>query len=263
MPRIICPNCGKTINLENRREVDFQLIKKATYKRPCTFTELLHITKLPRKTLSLRIKQLCDMGALIKRNRLYCANGMHGIKNAGFTRCSRFFDDTKIKTCGMLLIFILLFSVSGYVLALMTTGPEKLENLKPTILGNFTVLLNVNEVTDLWAWQVVIKFDSSELTVLSVSSGEFFKVGEEFPDILWDAYSDRLLIGNTMYPGETAKSGSGTLAIIVFGYFVEDYRPPEIVSRSFDAFETYLIDSKGSRIIVDSDTDPFVLIPGQ
>ena len=50
MPRIMCPNCGLTISLEERRNLDFNLIKDATRKKPTSFTKLLHITKLPRKT---------------------------------------------------------------------------------------------------------------------------------------------------------------------------------------------------------------------
>jgi PKD repeat protein len=65
-PQITCPHCGNTINLENRREVDFEKIMYALDKSPKTFTELLAITSLPRKTLSIRLKELCSSGSIIK-----------------------------------------------------------------------------------------------------------------------------------------------------------------------------------------------------
>ncbi len=65
-PQITCPRCGSTINLENRKEVDFKKIMYALNKSPKTFTELLAITNLPRKTLSLRLKDLCSSGSIVK-----------------------------------------------------------------------------------------------------------------------------------------------------------------------------------------------------
>jgi len=65
-PQITCPHCGNTINLENRKEVDFEKIMHALGKSPKTFTELLTMTNLPRKTLNLRLKELCASGAIMK-----------------------------------------------------------------------------------------------------------------------------------------------------------------------------------------------------
>lgn len=65
-PQITCPHCGNTINLENRKGVDFEKITYALSKSPKTFTELLAITNLPRKTLSLRLKDLCTSGSIVK-----------------------------------------------------------------------------------------------------------------------------------------------------------------------------------------------------
>jgi PKD repeat protein len=52
--------------LENRKEVDFEKIMHALGKSPRTFTELLTMTNLPRKTLSLRLKDLCASGSIMK-----------------------------------------------------------------------------------------------------------------------------------------------------------------------------------------------------
>ena len=66
MPKIRCPNCGTTIDLENRRKIDFSLILNALRKNPKTFTDLLHLTGLPRKTLSMRLKDLCNSKVIDK-----------------------------------------------------------------------------------------------------------------------------------------------------------------------------------------------------
>ncbi|MEM2103049.1 MAG: PKD domain-containing protein, partial [Candidatus Bathyarchaeia archaeon] len=65
-PQITCPHCGNTINLENRKEVDYDKILCALNKSPKTFSELLMITDLPRKTLSIRLKDLCSAGTIVK-----------------------------------------------------------------------------------------------------------------------------------------------------------------------------------------------------
>jgi PKD repeat protein len=65
-PQITCPHCGNTINLENRKEVDYEKILTALNSSPRTFSQLLEITDLPRKTLSIRLKNLCDGGTIIK-----------------------------------------------------------------------------------------------------------------------------------------------------------------------------------------------------
>ena len=67
-PQIRCPNCGITINLKNRKKVDIDLIERAV-KKPRSFTELLRITNFPRKTLALRLKDLCSHGLLLKMKR--------------------------------------------------------------------------------------------------------------------------------------------------------------------------------------------------
>ncbi|HML01889.1 MAG TPA: PKD domain-containing protein [Candidatus Bathyarchaeia archaeon] len=86
-PQITCPYCGNTIGLENRKEVDFQKIIDALGKSPRTFTELLAMTNLPRKTLSLRLKELSASGSITKDGgyhlnpSIVSANRVFGKKN--------------------------------------------------------------------------------------------------------------------------------------------------------------------------------------
>jgi len=86
-PQITCPYCGNTIGLENRKEVDFEKIMHALGKSQRTFTELLTMTSLPRKTLSIRLKELCASGSITKDGGYHLspsiapANGIFTKKN--------------------------------------------------------------------------------------------------------------------------------------------------------------------------------------
>ena len=251
MPKITCPNCGITINLENRRKIDFDLIIKATRKRPRTFTELLHITKLPRKTLSLRLKELCNNGFLVKDEHLYKANGNVPIVNSsGF---SRIFHNKRMRTGLILLLLLISFSASGYVMANFFPLPSiKKINHKPEVIGSFPMTLVVNNVEDLYAWQVAIFYNQSQLKVLEITPGGF--VGGDYPFFMnsTDSFKDLLLLAGTLYGDTPGKNGSGTLAIITFGYFARDYCMPQIDPSAL--FGTYLMDSHGSYIPIEDST---------
>ena len=250
----MCPNCGMTINLQNRKEVDFKLIKRAAKKKPRTFTELLHITKLSRKTLSLRLKELCSAGILVKKDGTYKLNGAFEVKDndRGFlTEFSRIFDNRKMKISLMLIAFLLGSSVSGYVFATLLVQqqfPQKQAK------GHVIMSVNVTDVKDLYAWQVVISFNSNELEVADITSEKF--VGIEYPLFVnaTDIGEGVLLLGGSLFgrvPGKNV-SDSRRLATIVFEYFVDEYEYPVIIPK-IGRFETQLWDSKG-YVISDSNS---------
>jgi hypothetical protein len=247
-----------TINLENRREIDFGLIKNATGKHPRTFTELLHITKLSRKTLNLRLHELCTEGVLIKDDGGYRLNGSLQIEDKGKDFVKGFlngFHNKKLRTGLMLVALMISFSTSGYVLAKFLTPPQRqyIETRDPAILGNFTMSLCIHNVKDLYAWQAVIIFNSSELKVLEVLPGDF--LGAEYPFFVsaTDVVDDGLLIGGTLCGNASGKDGNGTLATIIFGYFTKNYdTPPKIVPE--EVFKTLFLDSQGQPIPIKDST---------
>jgi len=253
MPKITCPNCGITINLENRRKIDFDLIIKATRKRPRTFTELLHITKLPRKTLSLRLKELCGNGYLVKSEHLYRANGnlSFGDSVSTLNKFSREFHNKRTRTGLMLVLLLVSFSVSGYVLANFFPLPSpKKVNQEPAVIGKFTMNLDVNNVTDLYGWQVSIVYNQTQLKVLNITQGNLksYPFGLSQTDL-----KDELLLGGTLALGPVSgKNCSGTLAVITFGYFTEDYCIPQIDPSAL--FGTYLLNSHGYPIPIKNST---------
>jgi len=249
MPQITCPNCGMTINLEKRREVDFTLIRHATDRRPRTFTELLRITKLSRKTLNLRLKELCAEGFLMKEEGMYKSNGKFEYGNNGgnlVKSLSRVFDDKRLRT-GLLLIALLTsFSVSGYVLAnIVAPVTDVRPYVEPVPLGAFTMALDVSNVSDLYGWQVAIVFNATQMKVMAAKAGEFMKV--EYPFFESSTIKSPSLFFGTLEGNVAGKSGSGTLATIVFEYYVNNYELPSMVS-SMAGFDTWLKDSTGADI---------------
>jgi hypothetical protein len=259
-----------TINLEKRKEIDFALIKDAAEKQPRTFTELLHLTNLPRKTLSLRLKELCVKGILSKDSGHYALNGNHYPENTknfmkGFQRA---IYDKRIKTCLMLIAFLISFSASGYVLASLMIPKEvpKETPQEPLILGNFTMTLDITNVKDLYSWQVVITFNPNKLKVLDVIPGGFLGAmpasnaildETNFSEGLFCNVSDikegMLLLCGTLVGEVPGKDGSGRLAIIVFGYFTQEYQKPRIAMEE-GGFDTWLRSSDLSFISIENST---------
>jgi hypothetical protein len=252
MPQVMCPNCGMTINLENRKEIDVNLIKNAAKNRPRTFTELLRITRLPRKTLSFRLKELCATGVIVKKKGVYEVNGggSQFVRDArkSTEKLSKMLYDRRVRTGLMFVALLLSFSVSGYVLAMLFTPPQSAEKFQePAIIGNIAVTLDVNNVKNLYAWQAIITYNSSESKVIEIIPGKF--LGVEYPFFLnaSDIFENVLLLGGSLYGETPAGSGSGRLATIIFGYFVDGYEEPKIV-LSEKHLKTYLLDSEGSVI---------------
>jgi hypothetical protein len=150
------------------------------------------------------------------------------------------------------------FSVSGYVLATFFAAPPE-ENIikKPIIIGNFTMSLEVNNVDDLYGWQVAIFYNSSQLEILEIIPGNF--VGTNFPLFTnsTDSLKDLLLLAGCKIGNVAGESGSGRLATLVFGYFTEEYNDPIIVPKKSSErvfFETLLLNSEGQPIPINENT---------
>jgi hypothetical protein len=257
MPQIMCPNCGMTINLENRKKIDQDLIMSAVKKKPRTFTELLHITKLSRKTLSFRLKELCVDSAIVKQADMYRLNGVSGFENNRSNLAKGFSDvlhDRRIRTGLMLIALLTCSSVSGYVFATFL-APKEEPYQGPVIIGNFTMALDIHNVEDLYGWQAAIFYNQSQLTVLKIAPESFVGMIGEYP--LFVSSTDNgnlLLIAGSLFGDVHGNSGSGRLATVVFGYFTKSYDEPKITLRDPNDFETLLLNSNGQSIPVNEST---------
>jgi hypothetical protein len=249
MPQVRCPNCGTTINLETRKETDFNLIINALHKNPKTFTQLLNYTRLPRKTLSLRLKELCDRGVIIKDGGYHLSES-YPIKKLWGEKVSTLYMDVKNSLLntrkGALLILILLcvgfpVAVKAYQMLNIKSQEPSSQQQAPQYIGTVSFAINIYGAVDLHAWEVYIHFDPKDLGVIDCAEGDFLKKAlnlNDPPTVFCNAsddpkHPDIVALGGTLV-GDIATSGDGTLAIITFGIIHEDYKPPEIVK-----FELY------------------------
>ena len=232
VPQVTCPNCGTTINLENRKEIDLDMIRNAARRQPKTFTELLHITKLSRKTLSLRLKELCESGMLIKNEGVYKLNG---VSEFGSTRrvmsngLSKVLNDRRMRTGLMLIAFLLCSSATGYVLATFIMPPRDAgETPPPVVIGYFAMSLEVENAKNLAGWQAWIGFDMNKMEVVGVTRGSIFG-GATYYNAS-NPYGNELTIGGVVYEPVEGISGDGSLAIVTFGYYVAEYELPTLLA---------------------------------
>jgi len=257
MPRIRCPNCGTSINLETRRELDYKMILKGMQRGSQTFTDLLKLTGLPRKTLSLRLTALCDSGVVVKDGG-YCLNEsmqpekwgkiLNLTENKLLTKSSFF---TKRSMLLMLMLLVIGVPIAANVAAMLfSSPPPSPPSAVPQYIGTFNAHVKVYNVTDLFAWEAVIYANSSELIVIDAVEGNFLKSSAPqgttflFADEMTNPHTPNIvLIGDSLLGMDVpGVSGTGTLAIITFGYKSEHYAPPKIIF-DHNVHETVFLDS--------------------
>ena len=250
MPQIRCPNCGMTINLKKRKDLDVRMITEALKQGSKTFTDLLKITGLPRKTLNLRLKELCQNGILIKAEKGYKLNEFSDLRK-GFRRSfGKLVENQRFKIVALLVLFIVGFPAFSYAMVALYSSTPTTPPM-PKLLGSFTVVVEVNDVKDLYCWQVLIGFNESELTVLKTMNGTLAEIFVNASDIGEGA----LLLGGT-FKGKVSGvdvNGSSSLAFITFGYYVENPVRPKIVMKGF-GHETFLLDSRLAEIPITEST---------
>jgi len=239
--------------LENRKEIDVNMIAKAVQKGEKSFTDLLHVTQLPRKTLSLRLKELCGNGTIVKADGLYRLNGNYKMTHKGMGFAERFsaqFTDRR-RAAILLLVFLIGFPISAQVFATLfmyrASEPPPIVQ-EPTVLGNFTAVIEAQNVDELYTWQCVIVFNSSKLKVLDVKPGGFLGVDPPLFANATDLDPNIVALGGSLKGDDLPRSGNGLLATIIFGYFETDYENemPEVVS-AWKYLKTYWIDAEGNE----------------
>lgn len=244
-PQIRCPNCGITINSENRRKTDLGLIVRAVQKKPRSFTDLLKITELPRKTLSLRLKELMGMDVLTK-NGLYYFN-----EEANCTKeLMQVQKNPIVIRRKMLLAFVVLaIMVPAGLQAYALFQPKVDTPPPPTIKGYFTAHVLVEDVTDLYGWSAVIEYDTDNTRWVEIMPGSVDThryVNNSFPEI------GVLLVGGLIQYGQNqGVTGSDlTLVSIKFGYYSEDFVDP-ILLDEYVPHKTTLLNSDNEKIPIE------------
>ena len=254
MPQIRCPNCGTSINLEMRKKTDLNLIVQSLQKGPKTFTQLLKITRLPRKTLSLRLKELINSKIIIKDGD-YRLNGSLSPGTLGGIKLKKVFPNSRKNTMLMLLMLCIGFLLAqAYAKYMVAPSIEPTEPTKPIIIETFDIDIVVDNISDLYAWQLKIVFDPEVMIVTNIVEGPFLEDGEAntlflaATKIVEDIFSNdtlnthnpfmiimndetclnRVVLGGTLIGEASGVSGRGVLATITFGVIEEGSRDLQI-----------------------------------
>lgn len=251
MPQVRCPNCGNLINLETRKKTDFDLVLSSLRSGPQTFTQLLHKTNLPRKTLSLRLKELTDRGTIFKDNGYHLSGSSETIPvrsyvKRGYRLGSKIHRFIKENPNGNRDAFI-----TGAFFAFVLLGPllfcypfgayvhqVHAFNVTCPAGSEFSLSISIHDADDLCAWQGKIKFDPNVFVVTNVLAGNFLSdnslvinatdglVSNE-PQSLESVLvfsteidSGTVLIGGSLLGNVRGKSGDGILATVVFNVAV-------------------------------------------
>jgi hypothetical protein len=109
--------------------------------------------------------------------------------------------------------------------------------------------LYVNNVNDLYSYQAAIVFNTTQLSVVNASAGNFLSMQSAPPyfEYSTDSAQGLVLVSGSLEGNIGGKSGSGALATIVFEYYVNGYDLPRIVSQDA-GYGTWLEDSTLSNI---------------
>ncbi|MHA1827700.1 MAG: hypothetical protein ACTSX6_03525, partial [Candidatus Heimdallarchaeaceae archaeon] len=184
------------------------------------------MTGLPRKTLSLRLTELNKEGVIFK-DKLYHLNKQNVIQFESKLPKIRFLENKR--TIALLLfLMITLSTTTGFVLA-MFSQPSRTE---PEPIRCVTTVIKVNNVTDVYGWQVGLRFNTSNMKVISISPGSFLtkqgfnyrmddadpnyiETGTFFAFNLIPPENNILVIGQSLLKEESGASGSGDLVVVV------------------------------------------------
>jgi len=242
-------------------------------KGPKTFTDLLHSTRLPRKTLSLRLIELRQSGIIVK-DKEYRLNGSPPPSYSRGEIEKLFAFDNKRKILMLALILCISIPVGTYAFATYVAPPPPetpSEPPPPQYYGVLVVDLKIQDVVNLYSWQARINYNAELLEFRN-----FTKVREDslFQYSLMDIFglnstdtfvrkdqrlSDDLLVADSLQGDVPPVNGSGTLGTITFAikapemtleFFQEDGNKPSIVFNPtvVPLFTTFLQNAEGHEI---------------
>jgi len=260
MPQVRCPKCGTLINLQNRRDSDFCLILKALESKGRTFSELLKITRLPRKTLSLRLKQLINDEEIMKNGKYYTNNGKGKTIESIFDKEIRFPSNKKL-LASLIIILLGIPSISLAVALLY-------QPVEPQPLGYIRAKVYLNNVTDLYAWQVAIRFNYTNLKIQNVKPGNFLtgnmelqfnklesdiEISEKTVFIYKEIDKGTLLVCESLLGDSPSVNGSSVLFTIEFAYFYK-YEEASIIFDESPTCKTILLRKDLTEIPINDNT---------
>jgi len=174
----------------------------------------------------------------------------------------------------LFLLFCIGFPVTTNVFAMffLTPPPE------PGPIGHFKAIVTVNNVSDVYGWQVGLRFNSTNLKVVNVNPGGFLIGIDQYTDNVYDVADQNgvelirgtlfchklkdgiLVIGQSLLGNISGISGGGSLAVIEFEYYCV-YQEPELIFNGNPLDDTMLAKIDTSEIPLDENTVTIHFLP--
>ncbi|MEM2780379.1 MAG: cohesin domain-containing protein [Candidatus Bathyarchaeia archaeon] len=180
------------------------------------------------------------------------------------------------KIASLLILLICMSTLSIALAMLIPQVPyeaEVEESFKPQPLGRFSIKIGVKEVSDVYGWQVGLRFNPSKLSMVDYKLGDFLgnptqnvtlseKVADLGPTLFfYSLFPDGTLVLCQTLKGETPpRSGSGTLVIIEFQYYSQDFDTPYLIFND-PARGTMLLRKDATEIPISKDCITFEILP--
>lgn len=157
------------------------------------------------------------------------------------------------RTVTFTLFFALVFLVMGVFTPKFTVGTETSSSTTTiyvdpqTSVGataqNFTVNINISNVTDLYGWEFKLGWNTTVLDVVEVYEGPFLKsTGDTFFTYKVNSTAGYIIVDCTLLGLVPGVSGNGTLATVKFYVKIAD-------DSILDLYDTILIDSNEQTIL--------------
>jgi len=225
------------LRLDNKLEEPQRNRPRPNNPRRAIWPENIHLPsachKASAENLVPATEELCEGGMILKREGVYMLNGMKITENrstAYFKKSLSIQYDKKIRAGILLALLIVSTPIAAQVLAsLFMASPPVEPKPEPVVIGNFKMILEIHDVSNLYAWQVNIAYDKAQVKVTAIDAGDF--PDTTVPGIYNYTNSEKgyVLVGDSLIGSSPGWSGSCRLAAITFGYYVEPYAIPEIV----------------------------------
>jgi len=123
--------------------------------------------------------------------------------------------------CTLLLVFLVIFIISVSVFlaqSITVTTVSVVPSMVTTSIGqNFSINVNISSVSDLYAWEFKLSWNSTLIDAVDVTEGTFLKNGGETffaPKI--NNTAGYVLVDCTLLGNVPGVSGNGTLAVVKF-----------------------------------------------
>jgi hypothetical protein len=205
----------------------------------------------------------------MKNGRYYVNNGKSRTAEGLLDKEISFPSNKKL--LAYLIIFMLGIPSISLALALFyqpQPQPTEPQPTEPQPIGYLRVEFYVNNVTDVYAWQVGIRYNYTNLKIISIKPGNFLTKGRDVQSNKLSSnveiyentlFFHKVLDGGILVACQTltgnspSVNGSGTLLTIEFAYFYK-YEEATIIYNESPQYDTWLLRKDTTEIPISRNT---------